>query len=71
MKKIYQTPLTEIVHVITEYACLQGASPVKTADYTKKVDGDSSTSSIDVGEDDPTDVNPARGFSFSWEEDWE
>lgn len=69
MKKIYQTPLTEIVHVITEYACLQGASPVKTADYTKKVDGDSSTSSIDVGEDDPN-VDPARAFSF-WEDDWE
>ena len=71
MKKIYQKPFTETVHVEIGHALLAG-SQTRTADYTTKRDGfttDNSTP-IDVGEDDP-DVETARAFSFSWEEDWE
>ena len=71
MKKIYQKPFTETVHVEIGHALLEG-SPLKTADFTTKRDGSTPGNStpIDVGEDDP-DVDPARAFSFSWEEDWE
>ena len=70
MKKIYQKPFTETVHVEIGHALLEG-SPSRTADFTKNSDGVPSTNStpIDVGEDDPENVTPARGFSFSWEED--
>lgn len=71
MKKIYQKPFTETVHVEIGHALLEG-SPLRTADYTQNDDGAPSNNStpIEVGEDDP-DVDPARAFSFSWEEDWE
>lgn len=73
MKKIYQKPFTETVHVEIGHSLLAG-SQTRTADFTIKMDGytpDNSTP-IDVGEkDDPTDVDPARAFDFIWEDDWE
>lgn len=72
MKKIYQKPFTETVHVEIGHALLEG-SPLRTADFTQNSDGATPNNStpIEVGDDDPTDVDPARGFSFSWEDDWE
>ena len=71
MKKIYQKPFTETVHVEIGHSLLAG-SQTKTADYTSNTDGSPSGNStkIDVGGDAPEDVHPARTFSF-WEDDWE
>ena len=67
MKKIYQTPSTEIVRVDICYELTAGS---KTADYEGKGDGDSSGNTpIDYGGDATGGITPAKGFSGSlWED---
>lgn len=67
MKKIYQTPSTEIVRVDICYELTAGS---KTADYEGKGDGDSS-GNIDYGGDATGGITPAKDFDFIWEDDWE
>ena len=71
MRKIYLAPISEVININTSPFCQDLYSQAAIQNAGEPTDVVDKNIDVDNKNGDDPNINPARGFSFSWEDDWE